>query len=771
MPDLFTILTVAILIAVVVALIVATISKRRREIKPMDTTFPNPTELPTNPSEIIEPVDSIEPAAQTTYEEKPSQSTDSLPTPLVETNPNTEENEQVELETTNDPEESPKPIIIDSQEASKNPPTNGLSKTPSSTAESSSQVTNDETESDLNSPAKSGRRISPENRGGARRGKRTKETEEPRSDKKRRVRKPELVCWQQSRKWFLGVETLTENGETSDVAATQANAQLTKVLNSRWLISDLFETVTITTLSTNEKYDLQLAEEQNPFLLFKLSGESLNNGRRVRYATLGIYLVVIPQDWIRDEQQSGVSPVPPSHCHLNGFQAHYFYLDSANDERIAFLTPEKKPILIPNRNSHFEIRGCKIDDANDETSSLFGQSPLSLTTNDAAIWRNAETIVIGEEGKTANGWRTWFKPEIEDGQVDVLQYLQGKEAGWFFLRIYDPNDEMIDSLDFRFARSLRAIRIDEHSIFPSETGHKSVRITLEYNDSSSGELLPSAHNLKPEKVNENKIEIVVPPEPEYDRTEWAFVSSTKAGVNISLLVERIWWTICKTATPLEQSEWQDNPLALRADHLKATSEYVLRIRLPKPRWTKEVRIGFERRRARIYPVEVAKHIVDLPMNHLEGVGQLEDSSKDHPLILWLDGFPQQIIALLSSKQRKQKAVREKSKTQIRLNLSRLLKYLHRLDRWTKDASLSELISECTSKWSSSGIREHRDTYLIETACVIALSWKLLKAKRIKVVGRRKGWIRHFIRIAESNPSSFSLTVEKYQTLTGDDKVT
>jgi hypothetical protein len=770
MPELSTILIVLFAITIVaVVLIVVAISKRKDEINERGNLL-NQTELPSRHSEAVEPVGAIELQVQTTNEKEPPQPIDSRTTPSVDANRNTEDDDQRDFERTIGLEERHELTPTNSLEPNENPPANGLTDI-EAPEEASTQLRNEVTDSDRNSQTKPGRKISPENRGGARREIRKQEAQESTTCKNQRLRKPELVCWQQARKWFVGIETLGANGQASQTTAEHDNVPLTKVSDTRWAISSLFGSVGINPTLTQDRFDLLLAEEQNPFLLFKLSGESLNNGRSVHYATTGFYLVVTPQDWIRDEQQSGVPQVPPSHCHLNGFQAHYFHLDSANGERIAFLTPEGKAILIPNRNSHFQIKGYKIDDANDEIGSLFGQSLLSLTTNDAAIWRDVETIVIGEEGKSANGWRTWFKPEIEDGTVDVLPYLRGKEAGWFFLRIYDSNDELIDSLDFRFARSLHSIRIDEHSTLPSETGHKSAKITLEYKDASSCELLPSGHNLKPEEADETKIEIDVPPQPEFDRTNWTLIFSTKASVSISLLVKRVWWTICKRDAPIEQLEWQDKSLPLKADHLKATSDYVLRIRLPKPRWTKEVHIGFERRLSRTYPVEVTKQLVDIPLNHFEGVSQLEDSSKDHPLFLWLDGFSQQIIALLSSKRRKRKKVQENNKTHLRLNIGRLLRYLNRLDQCAKDPSLSQLLNECRRKWSSVGIAEHRSAYEIETACVIALSWKLLKEKRMKVVGRRKGWIRYFIRIAESNPSSFSSTIEKYQKLAGGDTVT
>lgn len=745
MPELSTILivvSVAIVLAVVVITIAAISGKRRKHSARTDS----PSEVVTTTTEPARRTDSPASMKPATDEEEPIQSIGSTGISEVDTNSNAE-TERANPGQTIEIAESTELLITDSQDLNRNVEENNLP----------------ETGPESSPPPKQKGKISPENRGGARRGKRTGEATEERPDKKERVRRPELVCWQQSRKWFLGVEFQAENREASEVRATQSNSDLTKASNSRWQLSDLFGAITVTRQSTNEQYELQLADKERPFILFKLAGENLNSGRRVRYASSGVYLVIAPQDWIRDEAESGTPQVPASPCHLAGFQAHFFHLHSRDNNQIAFQNPDGRQIQIPNRNSRFDLEGCKIDDAKDEVGPLFGQAPPFLTANDVTNWKDVQTIVLGEEGKTSNGWRESFKPDTETPRVNLLPYLQGKEAGWFFLRIYDSNDELIDSLDFRFAKGLYAIRIDEHNFLPSGAGHKPVKIDLQCANSSC-KLFPSGHNLKAERVDETRIEIEVPPRSDNDRTEWIFGYSTKEKVNLALLVERVWWTICKPDIPIENSEWQDKAFTLSADHLRARSSFVLRIRLPKPRWTKEVCIGFDKGRSRTYPVEVSKHSVDIPLNHLEGVSQLEDSSQVHPLFLWLDESSEQTVAFLSTEQRKPVKIQPKSKTPIRLNLNRLIKYLNRLDRRVKDDSLSILLNECKKNWLSAGVGQQRDTYLIDTACLIALSWNLLKTRKMKIIGRRKGWIRSFVKIAQSHPSSLSSTVEKYQAL-------
>jgi hypothetical protein len=609
------------------------------------------------------------------------------------------------------------------------------------------------------------RKLSPENRGGARRGKRTKEVQEGRTEKTQRLRKPEVVCWQRSRKWFLGIELPDEYGDTSQVKVTQGNDALTTEGNSRWPISTFFGSVSIQSTLASERFDVPIAEQDKPYLLFKLSGQNLRNGRRIRYATSGTYLVVVADNWIRNEQLSGGAQVPPERCHLDGLQAHFFHLDSADDGRIAFLTPENETIEIPNRISQFELVGLRIEDASDEMGPLFGLSPPSIRSTDAAGWNNVQTIVIGEEGERRSGWRTSFKPDVETGSIELTPYLSDKEGGWFFVRIYDAAEgPPIESPDFRFFKSLQAINVGQHNALPMETGHKPVAVSIEWNNHGQGELFPYREKSLPINVSGTTTRVEIPPTPDFDKTEWILVSPAKSRVRICLLVERVWWTVCTRNSSSETLKWYDKAIPLSRHHCTATSDYQLRIRFPKNRWAKEVRVGFQQDRARTYRVEVTQQIVDIPLNHFEGASQLEDFSKGHPLSLWLDDFPEQTVAILPIPSEASGQMNHRHDVSIRLNIKRIQKYLNRLDRAARDASLSELLGECKKNWSSPGIRARREAYLLQTACVIHVSWRAMKLMGKKPIGRRKGWIRSLVKLAEKNPSSLFATNRKYEKL-------
>ena len=133
--------------------------------------------------------------------------------------------------------------------------------------------------------------------------------------------------------------------------------------------------------------------------------------------------------------------MPPDQCHLAGFKAHFFNVDSEIDSIIAFYTSEGKSIKIPNRLSQFELVGPLIEDASKAMGPLFGTSLPKLRCREGFDWGNITTVVIGEEGENRSGWRTSFIPNREVAIQDLGEFLQTRQSGWYFIRFYDTNEE------------------------------------------------------------------------------------------------------------------------------------------------------------------------------------------------------------------------------------------------------------------------------------------------------------------------------------------
>ena len=611
-------------------------------------------------------------------------------------------------------------------------------------------------QSKIDEISKPQRKRDPESRGGARRGKRENDSDEPEviSEKAIRSSKPELVCWQQSRKWFLGVEISDNNLNRFEPTVIQANKELKKS-SDRWVLSNLQSKIEISSQSISN-IEIPVVEENNTYLLFKLSGQNLTQGRRVRYATSGTFLVVVPVWWKRNEELSGIPKIPPEPCHLNGYQAHYFDLDSKSDEHIVFITLEGKQVEISCQRSQFEIIGSLIKDDNEIMGPLFGTSYPKLGCREKAVWQNISVVVLGEEGVKGSGWRTSFAPNKEVLVQNLDPFLNNRLGGWYFVRIYNTSENLVESLDFRFALALENIGIDHHDVLPGSLGHKPVSITF-FHSNYSPDKLECQSDSELQLLSKGKETTgAIPPKASDDKTNWIFWLDKNSNVEVSILVERIWWSVCLQETNTQNILWSDKTVVLHPLHLAATSRHLLKIRLPRCRWTKEVQIGFEKRKARIYRVEVTKQEVDIPLNHLVDVNELEDATKEHALNLWINDLPCQTIAVLTN--------RRGSIKLIRFNRRQTFKYLTRLHRTAKDIAFSEMVKRYKKDWSSINIKKPSDDYFLQIACVIKVGYEVLLYRGNNKIKKEVRWLKSFINLAEANPDRLSDIKMKYEAL-------
>ena len=95
----------------------------------------------------------------------------------------------------------------------------------------------------------------------------------------------------------------------------------------------------------------------------------------------------------------------------------------------------------------------RLEDAGENIGPLFSKPPNILSVGSQA-WREIKTIVVGEEGSGRGRWRTEFSPDSDRVDQDLPPEILDKRGGWYFLRFYDGNDDLAESLDFRFLSGL-----------------------------------------------------------------------------------------------------------------------------------------------------------------------------------------------------------------------------------------------------------------------------------------------------------------------------
>ncbi len=448
----------------------------------------------------------------------------------------------------------------------------------------------------------------------------------------------EIVCWRRERQWILAVQVPEEFVGTPGLAVIQDGQPLAPDESEEdcWRLCRAAGQISVLPGGDEHASQVTVALADQSYLQFKLSGGGEDKGRRVKYASHGSYLVVVPDNWRRDQKVCSTPPVEPEPVSLPGYRGHFFNLEKGGLNRIAFWTEDGAHRNLDSKAAVFELAGNRLRDANEKMGPLFGGAPPRIRSALEGGWRDIRTIVVGEEGSGTGKWRKDFTPCVSSVDQELPAALKAKESGWYFVRLYDCKEDLVESLDFRFATALTEIRVAQPEPFPSEAGHPPA--TLEFRHGNDCVVEPyerHAATLSVERQAGGTI-AVVPPDPAFDRTYWELKPRLGSPVPISVLVERIWWRIgVEHSTPAETG-WCDRPLALERDAFKATSDAVLYLRLPKRRWVNEVLVGFTEDKRRSYKVRAESRCLSVALREFGDAAEIADESGHFALRAWIN---------------------------------------------------------------------------------------------------------------------------------------
>lgn len=383
---------------------------------------------------------------------------------------------------------------------------------------------------------------------------------------------------------------------------------------------------------TQPPIEIRLGDDK--WLLFKLSGEQLKQGRRVEQVSSGFYLAIVPEDWERDEERAGSPPVAPEAVVLEGYQAHFFEVADSSSSCIAFRDHNGKPIVIGSPGAQFRLVGEQIPDASERIGPLFGAKPPRVKILNAD-WSNVRTIVIGQEGSGAHRWRKSFEPRRDQDEQELPIEVMERLAGWYFLRFYDGKEDLIDSLDFRFVAGLRGISVPKADPMPDRDGHSQQRVDIFHDAEYTVTLLePNDPDVLVERCADRTI-VRIPPRAECDRTSWSMRSLNGNGedVKFTILIERVWWALGTDHE--EPKHWQDRLVEVTRQYFAAQSNMGIWLRFPKPRWVGNVSAGFHPEASRQFPVRVNDRSAHIPLRDFSGAGELDDRGGEHQFKVWL----------------------------------------------------------------------------------------------------------------------------------------
>ena len=372
------------------------------------------------------------------------------------------------------------------------------------------------------------------------------------------------------------------------------------------------------------------------FRIFKLFGPSRDRGTYMRSLTCGRFLVVAPVDCELKTENPGIEfPIAPEYILGMQWRGHHVRLSQQAAGTFPMLvTPEGSCENVPMAGAAFDLEGEVVHDDYSDAGPLFNSEPPRLRCRRGAPYK---TVVVGEEGPREQSphWR-----EYASDFEELRPAIAARESGWFFVRLYDSDDRLIESLDFRFSSKLHSIRIHGGSPMPGPDGHASTLADIFH--SETVEVIPADEN-PPDTPSVRKIptgsRIEIPPSSCYDRTKWLVKESNRSGVEIWLRAERVWWSLVDEQAKRSESRWTDRPLLLQDEYISATSRRLLCVRLP-PNWrSNEIRIGIELSRS-LKPRPVVDHPdeVELPCRELGRFAKTDQRAVPFELKLWIRSY-------------------------------------------------------------------------------------------------------------------------------------
>lgn len=383
--------------------------------------------------------------------------------------------------------------------------------------------------------------------------------------------------------------------------------------------------------------------------------------------------------------------------------------------KLAFRDGTDRSVVIGSGGPLFQLVGDELHDASDNLGPLFAGAPPRMRITDGA-WENVGTIVLGEEGRGIGKWRKAFRPNSAMPEQEMSVELVKRKAGWYFVRFYDLQDELIDSLDFRFCAGLRQITLQHGQPLPKITGHELAIVEFEHDaDYCVASLSAIPHDVSIEHIAERTV-LKIPPLPDCDLTGWVLGPRGGPQVETAVLVERVWWAVSSVdKSPLQ---WRDTCLSLSVEDFAATSEKAIWLRLPKPRWADSVFVGFQPEKRREYALKVAARTLAIPLRDFSDAPALAERSKDCTLKAWVNGN-EAVVAVVSC------GTTEETLDIARIPAHHLAKTLTRL-RAVTCGTLSQLLKEVRSRYrrpacSTAG---NNVEFVKESLCAVAVLLQL-----------------------------------------------
>lgn len=441
----------------------------------------------------------------------------------------------------------------------------------------------------------------------------------------------EIVCWESQGYWVVGIEVSDDaDGERLGISVEQDGKRLIqdeRFSPPRFRLETLSGSLAVLSTSGEHLGTMTVSGYEGCFL-FKLAG---NEGRQVSNLTSGSYLAIVPATWRWDEATAGQPPVAPEPVSVDGFQAYFFSVESLPKSEVAFATAEGGHVHI-HRRRDVQLVGKLLPDYQQSVGPLFAEKPPLIASRNVSYWDNIKTVIVGAEGRGRRRWRTRFTPQPGTQQQILPDELQARPGGWYFVRLYDYNDRLVDSLDFRFLSGLSDVQVEQHPALPPGEGHRTVVIDFMHSAGCSVQVDVEWNDyVTTSDPHHTRIEL--PPRPECDSIQCE-ITCQDAVVGVKLATRRVWWALGEE--DIEPQSWVDEAVDCERKWFTPTSTMALWLRLPVDPSMQRVFVGLSPQAARPFRVPSQRRLLCVPLREFGDSEEVEDPRREAQLSLWLD---------------------------------------------------------------------------------------------------------------------------------------
>ncbi|MFQ5953525.1 MAG: hypothetical protein ACE5JZ_00505 [Kiloniellales bacterium] len=376
--------------------------------------------------------------------------------------------------------------------------------------------------------------------------------------------------------------------------------------------------------------ELPLLTENRAALFFRVVDDDF--ARYVEQPSRGLNLIVVPDEWRYDSERSGPPPIAFEAFGIPGYTVHYFF--PSRGPLLAFERPGQGRLELEVGQPRFRLEGQTLSDNEEKIGPLFVGNVPALVAESHGLSR-INSVVIGEEGHGSGRWKKDYSlTASDDDRWPLPEDLQEHGSGWYFLRLYDAGDNLVDSLDFRYVRGLRHLQVKTPDLQAPDLENK-VCVALAHDKSVSVRPLESIPSLDVENIPDaDLVESIFrwPCDPKIRTARFELKGGGKS-VRVSFQTDRIWWALTDLEQEVHRADWQRAPIETRHKVFLPTSDAELLWRFP-PSVSAPAFVGFQRTNRRPLLQPDAEGVAQIKLCEFSEAQELRTLGR-HWFQLWL----------------------------------------------------------------------------------------------------------------------------------------